>query len=51
MSDRDSESMLDHAVYSIPDNVGIDEACIWGDYYFTEALTRLADEKSFVRFW
>lgn len=51
MSDKDSESMLDHAVYSIPDNVGIDEACIWGDYYFTEALTRLADEKSFVRFW
>ena len=45
------ESLLDHAVYSIPDHVGIDEACIWGDYYFMEALSSLADEQSFVSFW
>lgn len=51
LSDKDAEAILDHGTYSIPDNVGIDEACIWGDYYFTEALTRLAAEKQFIQFW
>lgn len=51
VSSEGKESLLDHAVYSIPDHVGIDEACIWGDYYFMEALSSLADEQSFVSFW
>lgn len=30
-----------HAVYSIPNDLGIDECCLWGDYYYYEALVRL----------
>jgi unsaturated chondroitin disaccharide hydrolase len=25
----------------MPNGVGVDEACIWGDYFFLEALVRL----------
>lgn len=50
-SPENHESLLEHGTYSIPDNVGIDEACIWGDYYFAEALARLCDGENFVRFW
>ncbi len=51
MSSDEKESILDHGVYSIPDNVGIDEACIWGDYYILEALTRLFDEEKYISLW
>ncbi|KRA67318.1 glucuronyl hydrolase [Caulobacter sp. Root656] len=33
--------LLAHAVYHMPNGVGVDEACIWGDYFFLEALVRL----------
>jgi unsaturated chondroitin disaccharide hydrolase len=33
--------VLAHAVYHMPNGVGVDEACIWGDYFFLEALVRL----------
>jgi unsaturated chondroitin disaccharide hydrolase len=33
--------VLAHAVYHMPNRVGVDEACIWGDYFFLEALVRL----------
>ena len=33
--------ILAHAVYHMPNRVGVDEACIWGDYFFLEALVRL----------
>lgn len=36
---RDNGILL-HGVYSKPDNRGVDESCIWGDYFFTEALAR-----------
>jgi unsaturated chondroitin disaccharide hydrolase len=32
--------LLGHGVYHMPKGVGIDEACIWGDYFFLEALVR-----------
>lgn len=51
LSDEDKESLLDHGTYSIPDGVGIDEACIWGDYYFVEALVRLVCSDKFILFW
>lgn len=35
-----SNGILLHAVYSKPDNNGVDECCIWGDYYYLEALIR-----------
>jgi unsaturated chondroitin disaccharide hydrolase len=33
--------VLAHGVYHMPNRVGVDEACIWGDYFFLEALVRL----------
>jgi hypothetical protein len=34
--------LLRHAVYHKPNRIGIDESCIWGDYFYLEALTRLS---------
>jgi len=36
-----SNGLLDHAVYHWPNRVGVDECCIWGDYFYLEALVRL----------
>ncbi|MCJ8014801.1 glycoside hydrolase family 88 protein [Paenibacillus sp. KQZ6P-2] len=36
-----SNGILLHAVYSKPGNNGVDECCIWGDYYMYEALVRV----------
>jgi hypothetical protein len=30
-----------HGVYHMPNKAGVDEACIWGDYFYLEALMRL----------
>lgn len=32
--------LIKHGVYHKPNNVGVDEYCIWGDYFYLEALTR-----------
>lgn len=37
----DSNGILLHGVYSKPENNGVDECCIWGDYFYLEALIRL----------
>lgn len=36
-----SNGVLAHGVYHMPNNVGVDECCIWGDYFHLEALMRL----------
>lgn len=36
-----SNAVLLHAVYHMPNKTGVDEACIWGDYFYLEALMRL----------
>ena len=33
--------LLKHGTYHKPNGVGVDEACIWGDYFYLEALVRL----------
>jgi unsaturated chondroitin disaccharide hydrolase len=44
----ESNGILLHAVYSKPDGKGVDECCIWGDYFYLEALVRLTmDWRSF----
>ena len=30
-----------HGVYAKPFNVGVDEANLWGDYYYLEALRKI----------
>ncbi|MDR1800055.1 MAG: glycoside hydrolase family 88 protein [Bifidobacteriaceae bacterium] len=37
-----ASGLLAHGVYDMPKHVGVDEANLWGDYYYFEALTRLA---------
>ncbi len=41
--------LLRHAVYHMPNRVGVDEACIWGDYFYLEALVRLT--RSWHPYW
>lgn len=36
-----SNAVLLHAVYHMPNKAGVDEACIWGDYFYLEGLMRL----------
>lgn len=33
--------LLAHGVYHMPKQVGVDECCLWGDYFYLEALMRL----------
>jgi unsaturated chondroitin disaccharide hydrolase len=40
-SDTPGKGLLDHAVYHKPNRIGVDECCLWGDYFYLEALTRL----------
>jgi unsaturated chondroitin disaccharide hydrolase len=36
-----ANGLLSHGVYNLPRGIGIDESCIWGDYFYLEALMRL----------
>lgn len=36
-----ANGVLAHGVYHMPNKVGVDECCIWGDYFYLEALMRL----------
>jgi unsaturated chondroitin disaccharide hydrolase len=45
----ESNGILMHAVYGKPNNSGIDECVIWGDYFYMEALGTVLG--SAIRFW
>ena len=45
----ESNGLLLHAVYGKPQNAGVDECNIWGDYYYMEALVRLM--KDWKLYW
>ena len=38
-----ANGLLLHGTYSKPDNLGVDEMTIWGDYFYMEALHRMLD--------
>ncbi|MEO6827869.1 MAG: glycoside hydrolase family 88 protein [Microbacteriaceae bacterium] len=38
----DWEGILKHSLYHRGENIGVQESVMWGDYYFVEALHRLA---------
>lgn len=38
----ESNGLLIEGVYSYPENRGVNECMIWGDYFYLEALTRLS---------
>jgi unsaturated chondroitin disaccharide hydrolase len=39
---EDSDALLLHGVYDLPKNNGVDEGTLWGDYFYLEALARVA---------
>ena len=39
-NDTRSNGLLKEAVYSKPHGTGVNECCIWGDYFYMEALVR-----------
>lgn len=41
--------LLKHGVYHKPKNIGVDEYCIWGDYFYLEALLRF--EQVWESYW
>lgn len=44
------EGLLQHSVYAYNEDKGVDEANLWGDYFYMEALQRLADP-AWATFW
>jgi unsaturated chondroitin disaccharide hydrolase len=38
-----SNALLLHGVYDMPKRVGVDEANLWGDYFYAEALMRVSN--------
>ncbi|WP_422661477.1 glycoside hydrolase family 88 protein [Paenibacillus sp. EC2-1] len=44
-----SNGILKHAVYGKPLGNGVNECCIWGDYYYLEALVRVL--KDWEMYW
>lgn len=47
--DSDANGILKHAVYYKGGGRGVDESCLWGDYYYFEALIRLV--KDWKMYW
>lgn len=47
--DAPGNALLRHGVYSKPDGLGVDEASLWGDFFFLEALARRA--RGWTPFW
>ncbi|PLW61130.1 glycoside hydrolase family 88 protein [Lactococcus lactis] len=47
---EDNEGLLQHGVYAFAEGKGIDEPNLWGDYFYFEALVRLANAK-WNRYW
>jgi unsaturated chondroitin disaccharide hydrolase len=47
--DPRAEGILLHAIGHRPEGQGIDEYCIWGDYFYTEALMRL--HRGWAPYW
>ena len=41
-ADPSSNALMLHGVYDKPKGVGVDEGNLWGDYFYLEALTRVA---------
>jgi len=46
---RNTYGLLSHGVYSLPEGRGVDEANLWGDYYYLEALARVS--RNWSSFW
>lgn len=41
LSGEDEEGILKHGCFHKPENIGVNESLIWGDYYFMETLMKV----------
>lgn len=48
--DAESNGLLKHGTYFYAGNLGIDECCIWGDYFYMEALMRFLNP-DWKKYW
>jgi len=46
----DTDGIIAHGTYYYAGNLGIDECCIWGDYFYMEALMRLLNPE-WKKYW
>ena len=44
-----SNGLLKDGVYHMPNGIGVGECCIWGDYFYLEALMRL--KRAWTPYW
>jgi unsaturated chondroitin disaccharide hydrolase len=49
-SPDDADALLLHSVYDLPKDNGVDEGTLWGDYFYMEALTRVA-RPEWKKYW
>jgi unsaturated chondroitin disaccharide hydrolase len=47
---EDSDALLLHGVYDLPKGNGVDEGTLWGDYFYLEALMRVA-RPDWKKYW
>lgn len=48
--DAKSNGLLKHGTYYYAGNLGVDECCIWGDYFYMEALMRFLNP-DWKKYW
>ncbi|GAA5195626.1 glycoside hydrolase family 88 protein [Microbacterium jejuense] len=46
----DSDALILHSVYDLPKGNGVDEGTLWGDYFYLEALMRVA-RPDWKKYW
>ncbi len=49
-SEPEVEGLIKHGTYYYAGNLGINECCIWGDYFYLEALVRYL-KPEFKKYW
>ncbi|MCJ1709425.1 glycoside hydrolase family 88 protein [Microbacterium sp. VKM Ac-2923] len=49
-SPEDADGLILHSVYDMPKDVGVDEGTLWGDYFYLEALMRVA-RPQWKKYW
>ncbi|MDW4574161.1 glycoside hydrolase family 88 protein [Microbacterium sp. M3] len=47
---EDSDALILHSVYDLPKGNGVDEGTLWGDYFYLEALMRVA-RPDWKKYW
>ncbi|MDQ7877052.1 glycoside hydrolase family 88 protein [Microbacterium sp. QXD-8] len=47
---EDSDALILHSVYDLPKGNGVDEGTLWGDYFYLEALMRVA-RPTWRKYW